>query len=249
MKKNKLINGLLVIFSLSALAVSCSDDESKASAGFAGIASSYQESEGEVTINIPFVNGSVSEEDIVIDGTATAGEDYEVLGITEEGVSIKLFDDNDCEDIEKIRLTIKNASGEANKMHTVTLVSDFSEGTTEDISGTYTLTTDAWADYPLGTELTVERIDDTHISVVEYPATGFSHADMVITITDLRNGTAVVESQNSGSYNASGTQQTTTSGTGSVNGCSGVIDLNLKFILACCGTFSNQHFVLEKVTE
>lgn len=249
MKKNKLIYGLLVMFSLSALAVSCSDDEEKTSAGFAGISSSYQEKDGEVTINIPFVNGSVSESDIVIDGSATAGEDYEVLGITDEGVSIKLFDDNDCEDLEKIRLTIKNASGEVNRMHTVTIVSDFSEGTTEDLSGTYTLTTDDWADYAEGTELEVVRVDDTHISVSEYPATGFSHADMVISITDLRSGTAVVESQNNGSYNASGTQTTTTTGTGSVNGCSGVIDLNLRFVLPCCGTFSNNHFVLERVTE
>ena len=249
MKKNKLINGLLVIFALSALAISCSDDESKDSAGFAGIASSFQEKEGDVTINIPFVNGSVSESDIVIDGTATEGEDYELLGITEEGVSIKLLEDADCEDIiETIRLTITNASGDVNRIHTVTIVSDINESTAADLEGTYTLTTDAWADYALGTELEVERIDDTHIRVVGYPATGYSHADMVITITDLRNGIGVVQSQNSGSYNASGTQQTTTTGSGSVNGCTGAIDLALTFVIQGT-TYGNQHFVLERVVE
>jgi hypothetical protein len=246
MKNIKLIYGFIVVFGLSSIALSCSDDEEKASAGFAGISSSYQEKDGEVTITIPFVNGSVSESDIVIDGSATAGEDYELLAITEEGVSIKLFDDNDCEKVERIRLTITNASGEVNRMHTVTIASDFSEGTTEDLSGTYILKTDDWQDFTVGAEVQVQRVDDTHIRVVGYPATTFNHADMAISITDLRSGAAVVESQNSGSYNASGTQQTTTSGTGSVNGCSGIIDLNLKFVLPCCGTLANQHFVLEK---
>lgn len=250
MKKNKLISALLIIFCVSALGVSCSDDDgSKASAGFAGIATSYLEGDGDATVMIPFVNGSVSESDLIIDGTATAGEDYEILGITDAGIEIKLLEDDDCEPLEKIRFRIAGG-GNGNSVHTVTIVSNSDEAfTTEELVGTYELAVDDWADYPVGTELTVERVDDTHIRVVDYPATGFSHVDMVITINSLSTGAATVESQDNGSYNASGTQQTTTSGTGSVSKCGGTIDLTLSFVLPCCGTFGGNHFVLEKVAE
>ncbi len=54
------------------------------------IASTFYEEGGETTIVVPFrnSNGSITAEDITVDGTATEGEDYEIGAITEEGVSI-----------------------------------------------------------------------------------------------------------------------------------------------------------------
>lgn len=243
MKKNKLINGFLLALSLSVFAVSCSDDDGdKTSAGFAGIASTFYEGSGDATVTIPIVNGNVSESDLVFDGTATEGEDYEVLGVTDEGVQIKFIDDSDCEGIETVRIRITGKSSNANVIHTATIISGDETFTTEEMVGTYTVVTDTWVDFLPGDELTVERVDATHIRVVEYPATGFSHQPMVITIDDLTSGAARVETQASGSYNASGTQSTTTTGTGFASKCGG-IDLTLVFSL---GGSSQYHLVLEK---
>jgi hypothetical protein len=247
MKKNKRINISLVIFGLCALAVSCSDDDGgKNSAGFAGIASSYVEGKGDITLTIPFVNGSFSQSDIVIDGSATPGEDYEMLGVTEEGVEIKLLDDSECEDFETIRLRINGAPRNANSMHTVTIASNADEPyTTAELAGTYTIVADEWEDFHEGDEVTVERVDDNNIRIIEYPATTVDHAGLVITITNLATGAATVVSQSNGSYNASGTQATTTTGSGTVSKCNG-LDLNLNFTLPCCGTSTNNHLVLVK---
>lgn len=251
MKKNKLINGLLVIFCLSALAVSCSDDgDDKASVGFAGIASSYVEGDGDQTIVIPFVNGSVSASDIIIDGSATEGDDYEIVGVTAEGVEITLLDDSDCEDIETVRLRIKGGSSNGNGMHIVTLVSNSDEVfTAAEIVGDYVVDTDEWEDYHEGDEITVEAVDETHLRIVGYPATGFSHVSLVVTINDFATGAATVESQNNGSYNESGTQTTTTTGSGTISKCSNSIDLNLNFNLTCCGAFNNNQLLLVRATD
>lgn len=123
-------------------------------------------------------------------------------------------------------------------------VATFVMGTTSDISGvvtnipvvaselagTYTVVTDDWEDYHAGDQLTVEAIDATHIQIVEYPATAEDHSPLVITITNLTFGTALVEDQYSGSYGGA-TYEMNTSGAGSINPCAGVIDLVLDFNL------------------
>ncbi len=239
------------MFALSALGVSCSDDgDEKASVGFAGIASSYVEGDGNQTIVVPFVNGSVSASDIIFDGTATEGEDYEIVGVTETGVEISLLEDSDCEGVETLRLRIKGGSKNGNGMHTITLLSNSDEAfTVDEIIGTYVVDTDEWEDYAEGDELVVEKVDETHIRIVDYPGTGFSHVSLVVTIDDLATGEATVASQVNGSYNSSGTQTTTTTGSGSVSKCAESIDLNLNFSLTCCGAFNNNHLLLVKKTE
>jgi hypothetical protein len=127
MKKNRIIYKLFLALGMSIVLLSCSDDEEDgASAGFAGIASSYYEEEGDGTIFVPFRDGSVSESDIEIDGTATPGAegDYTITSFTDEGVTISLKDDDRAEKIETIRLTIPGTSGSANRTHTVRIVSD-----------------------------------------------------------------------------------------------------------------------------
>jgi hypothetical protein len=97
--------------------------------------------------------------------------------------------------------------------------------------------------------LTIERVDDTHIRIVDYPATGRAHADLVVTLANGSvGGTGVVESQNSGGYTAGGFD-TQTSGTAVLN-CHGTISLDLTFVLtnagASDGTYAGNGLVLEK---
>lgn len=250
MKKNKLINRLLVALAFAALATGCSDDGGdEVSAGFAGIASTIYEGNGigagDITVTVPVVNGSLSVSDLVFDGSATQGEDYEVLGVTSEGLEIKFIDDNDCEDRETVRVRISKGAENGNSLHTITLIDNNNEGTTDDIAGTYVVVTDAWEDYDEGDEITVEAVDATHIRIMGYPATSFNAQPLVVTLTNAGSGASTVESQNNGSYDAGGTQAVTTTGTGTISNCNG-IDLTLTFVLPCCGTFADNHLVLEK---
>lgn len=251
MKKNKLIHKLFVVLSLSVVAVSCGDDGSeKASAGFAGIASSYYEGDGDETITIPFVNGSVSASDLTFGGSATEGEDYQIVGVTEEGVQIKFLEDSDWEFLEKLRIEIKGG-GNGNSIHTISLFSDNCNDADGQVftgmEGVYTVVTDDWEDFHPGDKVTVEIVDDTHLRIKEYPATAVAHAGMVFTSSNFTSGTGdlVVPTQASGQYTTAANTSTTTSGTGVVTGpCS--MEFNLTFVLPCCGTNPNLTLVLEK---
>src|SRR5690348_2821886 len=104
----KALNKIFVVLFLSAAVMSCDDDESGSTVDFGTIASTYYEEGGETSIVIPFrnSNGSITAEDITVDGTATEGVDYEIGAVTEEGVSITLLDDDEAELAETIRLAI-----------------------------------------------------------------------------------------------------------------------------------------------
>ena len=110
---------------LSAAVLSCSDDDGAGtSAGFESIASSVYEEDGDGSVTVMFRDGSVSEDNLIIDGTATEGEDYTITGVSEEGITFQMLDDVAAENIETIRIRIKGASGEANNTHTVRILSD-----------------------------------------------------------------------------------------------------------------------------
>lgn len=110
---------------LSAAALSCSDDDGAGtSPGFESIATSVYEADGDESITVMFRDGSVSEADLIIDGTATEGDDYTITGVSEEGITFQMLDDNLAEGIETIRIRIKGASGEANRIHNVRILSD-----------------------------------------------------------------------------------------------------------------------------
>jgi hypothetical protein len=125
MKKNKLVNKFVVALSLSVFIIGCSDDENGATTDFAGIATSTTEAGG--TVTIPFRNGSVSQEDLIIDGSATAGEDYTITNVSDEGIVIAITEDVKVnEGTERIRIRIPGSGG--NAMHTVN-ISDNDPGT------------------------------------------------------------------------------------------------------------------------
>ncbi|HND44313.1 MAG TPA: hypothetical protein PKG64_20545 [Cyclobacteriaceae bacterium] len=117
--------------------------------------------------------------------------------------------------------------------------------TLANMAGTYTVVTDDWEDFAPGAHLTVSVVDETHIRIVQYPGTTVSHQGLLLTVADFSTGDIVVASQNNGSYNASGTQATTTSGTGEITEpCR--IELDLTFVLPCCGTNPGLALVLQK---
>lgn len=129
MKKNKIIYKLLVCLVCAVFIMACGEDDeaSVAEIDFAGISSTYHESEGTVTVTLP-VRGSANATDLdfEFDGTATEGEDFEFVGFTAEGVQISFIDDNDLELTEKLRIRMvsPNLNLNGNSIHTVTLVSN-----------------------------------------------------------------------------------------------------------------------------
>jgi hypothetical protein len=126
MKKNKLIK-LLFTFCLPILVVSCAeeigDEQSPTGTGtdFEILASSWSEIDGTGTITIPLRNGTVSESEISFTGTATEGEDFELLGVTSEGIQISVIDDNDFEPLESIKVVIESTG---NNVHTINVYSN-----------------------------------------------------------------------------------------------------------------------------
>lgn len=120
----KALNKIFVVLFLAAAVVSCDDDDSGSSTDFETIASTYYEADGDQTIVVPFRNAKgITASDISVDGTATEGEDYEITSITDEGVTIKLFDDPEIEEApETVRLSFVN--GEGNARHIISIVSD-----------------------------------------------------------------------------------------------------------------------------
>jgi hypothetical protein len=131
MKKNRLINKLLFALALPAMILGCdSDDDTGSSVDFGPIASSYYESSGTGTLTIPFRNASSDDINVLFGGTATEGEDYDLVGITREGVQLSIKDDSDLEVNETIRLQISGPGVSGNSIHTVTIVSNC-----EDLTG------------------------------------------------------------------------------------------------------------------
>lgn len=105
------------------------DDEVGVSLDFATLASSYYEKDGAGSLTIPFRNSSasaVNNLDVALGGSATQGEDYELVGITSEGVQFNIIDDSKFEKNETIRVQLRSSGSNVagNAIHTVTIVSN-----------------------------------------------------------------------------------------------------------------------------
>lgn len=131
MKKNKISHKLSYCLVCAAIVLGCdqNNEPSVAAVDFAGISSTYYESDGTVTVTLPVrMAGKINENnlDFEFDGSATEGEDFEFVGFSAEGVQIKFIDDNDLEPVERLRVRMVspslNLSG--NSIHTITLVSN-----------------------------------------------------------------------------------------------------------------------------
>jgi hypothetical protein len=128
MKKNFILHKVLFVPALFALLVACDGDDDGAATGpdFGSIASTHEEATaGTVTIPLRGVSNPESL-DLTLGGSASEGEDYTVVGITEEGVQLSITDDSKFEGNETIRLQLHGSNGElvGNSTHTLTIVSN-----------------------------------------------------------------------------------------------------------------------------
>ncbi|MBX2901786.1 MAG: hypothetical protein KF775_19205 [Cyclobacteriaceae bacterium] len=127
MKLRQIILGIVAL-ALPLVLVSCGDDEeSGPGADFASISSNYYESDGTTNVTIPLRNaGSVSGISVRFGGTATEGQDFQLIGITSAGVEIRLIDDNVYEDPETIRIQLvsEGTALGGNIFHTINIISN-----------------------------------------------------------------------------------------------------------------------------
>jgi hypothetical protein len=128
MKKYQLLKKVLIAFTMPLLLVACDDDDESGSAGvdFGNITSSVYEDNGTQTVTIPFRSaGNIDNLQVDFGGTATEGEDFELLGITAEGVQISILDDAAWEKDESVRVQLNSSDGSitGNNFHTITILS------------------------------------------------------------------------------------------------------------------------------
>jgi len=129
MKINTFLHNILYALAFVAVVASCDDDDEikDPAVDFAGLASTYSETDGTVTIPVR-INGSVNASDLNFEftGTAVRDSDFEFIGFTNEGVQIRIIDDNEIEAAEKVAVrfssTKLNLTG--NNVHELTIISD-----------------------------------------------------------------------------------------------------------------------------
>jgi len=124
MKKiNRTVKYIFSIF-FFAFIVACNDEDKEGlKTDFAIIESLHSELQDENLI-IPFRNPNdnfIQNITLKFGGSAKEGEDFELVGITQTGVELKIIDDNEFESLENIMLII-NSNG--NNVHNVTITSD-----------------------------------------------------------------------------------------------------------------------------
>jgi hypothetical protein len=124
MKKNTL-SKLFFALAMPLIIIGCDgDDEPGTSLDFPTIASTVSEADGG-TITIPLRNASSTAGiDVAFGGTAVEGEDFTFEGISGEGVSIAIIDDNKYETNETIRVQLTGEGLNGNSIHTVTIESN-----------------------------------------------------------------------------------------------------------------------------
>lgn len=109
-------------------AYSCSDDDNP-SVTFEQITSTYYEENGTGNVTIPLRgSGSISEGNVnlIFEGTATLGEDYELVSFSANELVIKVFDDDLYEELEFVRIRMEGNGADigGNSTHTLYIVSD-----------------------------------------------------------------------------------------------------------------------------
>lgn len=138
MKNIKLIYVLCMLCISLFMLQSCSEDEegtAESGVQFEKVSSTVEESAG--TITIPIRGGSVSGVELQFDGTATEGEDFEVVSITNDGLEIQILNDDDFEDMEYVRIGMVGGSVGGNAFTTIKILADCNDldGLTVDFFG------------------------------------------------------------------------------------------------------------------
>lgn len=124
-----IVKKILFALYLPVLMLACTEEDTPpaVSNDFASIGSGYSEADGDKTVVIPFRNVSKAYTltDLKLSGDATEGDDYQVIGVSKDGIEIKFINDDEAENVETLQITIIDPlSSTGNFTHTVTLVSE-----------------------------------------------------------------------------------------------------------------------------
>ncbi len=233
MKKYRFLINAIVAASVLAFVQGCDDDETKDPTDFSGISSTFDEGEGTRIVTIPIRNagGSASGLSATLAGTATAGEDYEYVGITGEGVQIRIIDDNEIEDTEFVRVTLSSADGSlaGNAVHTLNITSNCEDTggvTLSYFAGSFAATEkygpteDDWYG-----PYTIEFIQDEEDPTIFHFDNLYASGCEAYIVVDLEAGTAYFPDQD-----PCGVPLTNSSGTVTIDECNGSeLNINLNF--------------------
>lgn len=230
MKKNNYINKILFALCLSVIAIGCSDDDGGGSSvDFAGIASSLYEDNATTEVTIPLRNGSVSEEDLIISGSATEGDDYTFDGVDGDGVHFTILEDDDWELNETIIVRIASSSG--NSTHTVTLVSNCEDAVgvpLASFAGVWHATEDYGAGGtfgPYNVTFTQNATDPNRFSFPNFYGSGATYTAYLIFNT--ANGTVSFPDQTVGA--PANNRGPLTASTGTFDLCDDTLTINLTY--------------------
>lgn len=127
MKRNIFFRATLTLV-LAVLIAGCGEDETATTDfDFATIASSHYEADGDTELVIPMRGNLPANTTFVYDGSASE-EDFEVIGLTDEGLRIRIFNDIYADNgrLETIRITmvVPGQTITGNAIHTVTIIGD-----------------------------------------------------------------------------------------------------------------------------
>lgn len=115
--------------------IACEDEATTSSSGFEQVFAEYNEADGTGTVSLAVSGGS---NDFVLGGTATEGEDYDFLGLSDGAVQVSIIDD-DVYEPENETITIRMDGVGGNNIAEVSIISDCdydeSEYDTEQWSG------------------------------------------------------------------------------------------------------------------
>ncbi|GIL23533.1 MAG: hypothetical protein BroJett042_20460 [Bacteroidota bacterium] len=207
MRKYSRLGKFIAIIGLPILIASCEDETTvKTTVDFASISSNYYEADGTTSFTIPLRNaGSTSGLSVVFAGTATQGQDYELVGITSAGVEIRLLDDNVYEDgvVETLRVQLVSSSEslKGNTMHTINMVSNDCEDTegltVASLAGDWNAMEDDYGPYTVTFE--VDEEDETILWMDNFFDSGISAYVKI----DLTTGAVVFPEQQVSNYQGS----------------------------------------------
>lgn len=236
MKKYRTLHRLFLALIVPAFVLSCNGDEDEpavAAIDFQTISSSYDEADGTGTVTVP-LRGSAdaSSYDFEFGGTATEGEDYEVLGVTGEGFQISIIDDNEAEPNETIRVRMisPNLNLNGNAIHTVNIESNCEDTNASDLTffrgnwsaiEKYGPTEDAWYG-PYDILLLQDATDPNMFHFDNFYDSGCD----AYMIFDLAAGTVHFPDQ---APCANGKPLTLSSGTVTMNPCHNELTINLNY--------------------
>jgi hypothetical protein len=139
MKKFRILYKLMFALIVPAFILSCEEDEEEpatAEIDFLTISSAYNEADGTGTLTVP-IRGTAAANSYSFEfgGTATEGEDYEVVGVTGEGFQVSIIDDNEAEPDETIRVRMVSPSLNlnGNAIHTIHIASNCEDTNASDL--------------------------------------------------------------------------------------------------------------------